>query len=290
MIDWKSIQNKPLETLTDPEIIQKLCDELKIKPTRGAGQNFLIDSSILDDLLEAAEIKKSDCVLEIGSGFGALTIALAQKAKQVVAVEKDPRIFEALEKIVESYENVKLINDDILRLQTIHYKLLTTRYKLVANLPYSITSAVLRKFTEEAPKPSVMVVMVQKEVAERICAMPGEMSLLSVAIQFYAKPEIVKIISREAFWPEPEVDSAIIKLKVHKVIKFIKSGVDEKKFFQIVHIGFSSRRKQLQNNLAAGLRITNEKAREILVQVGFDQKIRAQELSVEDWIRLVKAL
>ncbi|MBI5037081.1 MAG: 16S rRNA (adenine(1518)-N(6)/adenine(1519)-N(6))-dimethyltransferase, partial [Candidatus Kerfeldbacteria bacterium] len=310
MIDWKYIHTEPLEALTDSGTIQQLCDQFQIKPTRGAGQNFLIDPSILDEMLEAAEIKKSDSVLEIGSGFGALTIALAQKAKQVIAVEKDPRIFEALAKIVESHKNVKLVQGDILKIPNYQLpipnlhnpsmpplilrggddfdpplKLRGGRgsyenYKLVANLPYSITSAVLRRFISPSPssppieggemdgRPKLLVVMVQKEVAERVCAQPGEMSLLSVAVQFYAKPEIVRIVPRSAFWPEPEVESAILRIVMHqKPLTLVLSPEGrgskgegenlEKKFFQIVRIGFSSRRKQLQNNLAAGLHISN---------------------------------
>lgn len=290
MTDWKYIYEKPLEALTNRQIIQKLCHEFSIHPTRQAGQNFLIESQIAQTMADAAVVKESDTVLEIGPGLGALTVVLAKRAKQLVAVEKDPRIFKALFKILEPYKNIKLILGDVLKISL--FPLLKNgkekgHFKLVANLPYSITSAVLRKFTETEPKPELMTVMIQKEVAERVCAKIGEMSLLSVAIQFYAKPEIVKIISREAFWPKPEIESAVIKLKVHKVMR---TDVDIKRFFQIIRIGFSSRRKQLQNNLAAGLRLPNSGIQQTLQEAGFNPKIRAQDLSVEDWVKLSESL
>ncbi len=192
-------------------------------------------------------------------------------------------------------------------------------YKVVANLPYSITSAALRKFTESEPRPEMVVVMVQKEVAERVCAGLGEMSVLSVAVQFYGKPEIVRIVPRTAFWPEPQVDSAILRItmreepptfapspqssprrgeEVEERGSRARSGEEEERgahargeagekiFFQLVKIGFSSRRKQLQNNLAAGFRVSSETAKQWIMSAGLDPKIRAQDLSMEEWGRL----
>ena len=143
----------------------------------------------------------------------------------------------------------------------------------------------------EEPRPSEITVMVQKEVAERICAAPGEMSLLSLSVQFYGQPEIVAIVPRRAFWPEPEVDSAILKISdVKGVYEKNREEVDPEKFFRLAKIGFSSRRKQLQNNLAGGLRLSNKTVQDILVKMGFDPKIRAQDFSVGDWVKLLQAI
>ncbi|MDP3244156.1 MAG: 16S rRNA (adenine(1518)-N(6)/adenine(1519)-N(6))-dimethyltransferase RsmA [bacterium] len=331
--DWRFIQKNPSQALTDVLIIQKLCEQFGIRPTRAAGQNFLIEARIARAMAECAEIGKDDTILEIGSGLGALTVVLAEQAGQVIAVEKDPRVFAAAKKILEQYKNVELTLGDILKIPLspplpkgedkefspakgslpfakgeLERDLQKGRgregFKLVSNLPYSITSAVLRKFTEEEPKPELIVVMTQKEVAERVCAKPGEMSLLSVAVQFYAQPEIIEIVPRRMFWPIPEVDSAILKIKIPLIPPFTKwedsryspfqKGRDReeftKKFFQIVRIGFSSRRKQLQNNLAAGLRLPNEEVKQILAKAGFDPRVRAQDLGVEEWARLVERL
>lgn len=262
----------------EKEEIKSLCDKYDIRPSKKKGQNFLINKEFVLKAVEAAEIDKKDYVVEIGPGFGILTKVLAEKAQKVLAVELDKTIYQATKELM--FENVELLNEDILKVKNSFFE---KPYKIVANLPYSITSAVLRKFTEQEPRPELMVVMVQKEVAERVCAKSGEMSILSVAVQYYANPEIVTIVPREDFWPEPAVDSAILKIKIKNTKD---KAVDEKRLFQLVRIGFSSRRKQLQNNLAAGLRLEREKIVEKLEQIGLDCKIRAQELSVENWIAL----
>ncbi|MEK7653051.1 MAG: rRNA adenine dimethyltransferase family protein [Patescibacteria group bacterium] len=186
----------------------------------------------------------------------------------------------------KTVKNLEIIQGDILKLNPGDFGLKDFKYKVVANLPYSITSFFLRRFLEQAPRPSEMILMVQKEVAERVVAQPGKMSVLSVAAQFFSQPKILFKVSRSCFWPEPEVDSAVISLKLAKKLPFD----DSKEFFRIVKIGFSSRRKQLQNNLAAGLKVKNEEIKEILRGLGFDQKVRAQELRVEDWVKLVEKI
>ncbi len=304
-----------------------LCIKFGIHPARSRGQNFVIESAVIDRMVEAAEISPEDCVVEIGPGFGVLTVALAEKAKKVVAVEIDTNVIGAAEYMLEEYKNVELVKGDILKmsnekltemlfshpersaareaegshavqdvrsLHSAHASVEMTRplsYKVVSNLPYSITSKVLRKFTESEPKPSVMVLMVQKEVAERVCALPGEMSMLSVAVQYYGKPEIVALVSRNAFWPEPEVDSAILRVVTRSLgAGDLVTKTDERHLFQIVRIGFSSRRKQLQNNLTAGLHISREQAFEALRKVNLPESIRPQELSVDNWIALAGVL
>lgn len=288
--------------LTSLRAIKTLCRKYHIYPSKQRGQNFLIDRKVLDKIVSAARLKKDDVVLEIGPGFGVLTQELAKRAKRVLAVEADKRLVMALHEILANYKNVTMVQEDILKFSIFNFQSLNKfsisnfqfsnyGYKIVANLPYQITSAVLRRFLENEPRPSEMVVMVQKEVAERICAKPGKMSLLSVSVQFFGKPEIIKAVPRTAFWPEPEVDSAIIRIVTRKEIeKFDLRGITQEDFFRIVRIGFSARRKQLQNNLAAGLRLPNEVIRKKIIECGFDPKIRAQDLSVEDWIKLANQL
>jgi len=285
--------------LTSKETIQRLCSRNRIYPSKQRGQNFLINHDALDKILKAADLGKDDVVLEIGPGFGVLTVELAKRVKRVIAAEADKRLAKALREILAEYKNVEIIQEDILKLQITNYKLQNYKYKIVANLPYQITSAIFRKFLENEPRPTELVVMVQKEVAERICAKPGKMSVLSVSVQFFGRPEIVSVVPHNAFWPEPEVDSAILKVSQIKnrseanlkQIRFsfaLNSLSDLREFFRIVRIGFSSRRKQLHNNLAAGLRLPNEIIKNNLIECGFNQKVRAEDLSVEDWIKLTQ--
>lgn len=274
--------------LTDLKLIKDFCKKYGIRPSKEFGQNFLIDREVLEAIVQAAELKRSDVVLEIGPGFGVLTAELAERVDRVVAVEADGKMAKILKEILEAPKNLKVVEKNILKLQVSDYGLRNYDYKLVANLPYQITSAVFRKFLSEEPRPGEITVMVQKEVAERICAEAGEMSLLSLSVQFYGQPEIVAIVPSRAFWPEPEVDSAILKISnIKDIYEKNKQEVDPEKFFRLAKIGFSSRRKQLQNNLAGGLRLSNKSVQDILTKLGFDSRIRAQDLGIKDWIRLV---
>lgn len=274
--------------LTDLNLIKDFCKKYGVRPSKEFGQNFLIDREVLEVIVRAAELKRSDVVLEIGPGFGVLTAELAERVDRVVAVEADGKMAKILKEILEAPKNLKVVEKNILKLQVSDYGLRNYDYKLVANLPYQITSAVFRKFLSEEPRPGEITVMVQKEVAERICAEAGEMSLLSLSVQFYGQPEIVAIVPNRAFWPEPEVDSAILKIsKIKGIYEKNKQEVDPEKFFRLAKIGFSSRRKQLQNNLAGGLRLSNKSVQDILTKLGFDSRIRAQDLGIKDWIRIV---
>ncbi|MDO8505487.1 MAG: 16S rRNA (adenine(1518)-N(6)/adenine(1519)-N(6))-dimethyltransferase RsmA [bacterium] len=301
----------------DIDEVKVLCIKFGIRPSRDRGQNFVIEPRAIERMVEAAEISPEDSVVEIGPGFGVLTSELAKKARKVVAVEVDTNVIGAAKYMLEEYKNVDLVHADILKMSNERLvELLQTPpnlpserggndsisppfqggvrggpipYKVVSNLPYSITSKVLRKFTECEPRPTCAVLMVQKEVAERVCAAPGAMSMLSVAVQYYGKPEIIAFVDRDAFYPQPEVDSAILKIHISHNTYHI-SQEEEKRLFQIVRIGFSSRRKQLQNNLTAGLHISREQAFEALGRVGLPEEVRPQELSVDNWIALAGVL
>ncbi|MDO8593254.1 MAG: 16S rRNA (adenine(1518)-N(6)/adenine(1519)-N(6))-dimethyltransferase RsmA [bacterium] len=267
------------------EQTKQLCRLYNIKPARSKGQNFLIEEEIYDDIAAAADLQTDDIVLEVGPGLGFLTAKLAARVKKVMAVELDDKLAETLKARLQAQgtDNVEIINEDVL--ETPLTPLLKGGFKIVANLPYNITSIFLRKFLEAENKPELMVLMLQKEVAERICADAGSMSLLAVSVQFYAKPEIVEIVKKENFWPRPEVDSAIIKLEVRSK----KLEENEKDFFRLVKFGFSAKRKMLKNNLAAGFKVEVKLAEELLKSAGFQPKIRAQELSVADWLKLFSA-
>ncbi|MBI5071676.1 ribosomal RNA small subunit methyltransferase A [Candidatus Falkowbacteria bacterium] len=285
--------------LTDLNIIKSFCKKYGVRPSKEFGQNFLIDREVLETMVEAADLKRGDVILEIGPGFGVLTAELVKRVSRVIAVEADRKMANALREIMADFQNVEIIQDDVLKFsifnfqfsnnfQNSKFKIQNYSYKIVANLPYQITSAVFRKFLSEEPRPNEITVMVQKEVAERICAKPGEMSLLSLSVQFYGQPEIVAIVPRRVFWPEPEVDSAILKISnIRGIFAKNEKEISPEKFFRLAKIGFSARRKQLQNNLAGGLRLSNKAVQDILIKIGLDPKVRAQDLAIEDWIRLI---
>jgi len=233
-------------------------------------------------MLIAGEVNSTDTVVEIGPGFGVLTFGLAENASRVISFEIERKLKDYWEK--NRPENVEIVWGNVLRE---FEKIKIGKYKVVANLPYQITSNVIRKFLEIDNPPQEMVLMVQKEVGERICANPGEMSLLSVATQYYAKPEIVMQVPRSSFWPAPEVDSAVIKLKI------IEQEINKKEiknFFEVVHVGFAQRRKFLIKNLEPLVGKNRQVLKDIFKKIGLDEKVRAQELSVEQWKFLAREL
>jgi len=256
--------------------LKKLLKEHNIEPNKRLGQNFLIDNNIVEKLIKNADIFKDDIILEIGSGLGTLTKEIAKQAKKVITIEKDKKLIEILKEVLRDYENIEIINEDILK-----YKLDLKNYKIIANIPYYLTSHLIRMFLESNNPPQEMILLMQKEVAQRICTKPPRMNLLSVSVNFYANPKIISYISKNCFWPLPKVDSAIIKINNIKK----PEKIDEKKFFQIVKAGFSSPRKQLANNLQ-NINIPREQTKKALTQCGLPHQARAQELSVDDWILL----
>lgn len=273
--------------LTNISVIKNILKMHGLWASKKLGQNFLISKSVLDKIIKSPDIKKEDTILEIGPGIGTLTKELCKKGGKVIAVEKDSELINVLNENVKEFNNLKIINSDILNFNL--EKEIKGSYKVVANIPYYITSHLIRKFMEEKFKPSLIVLMVQKEVAERIIASPPKMNLLSVSVKFYAKPELISYVSSDSFYPKPKVDSAIIKIIINDQGSRIK-GMDEKKFFRIVKIGFSSPRKKLINNLSGGLMIPKEEVHYLLSKANIDVHVRAQELSIDDWLRLYKEL
>ena len=248
-------------------------------PKKSLGQHWLNDPTALEAITRAAEIKPSDIILEVGPGLGALTKYLTSQAKSVVAVEFDKALARKLAR--NKQDNLEVINQDILKFDLTQ---LPANYKVVANIPYYLTSNLLRILSESANPPATMVLLVQKEVAERICATPGDMSLLSVSAQLYYGCELGVIVPAEKFEPKPKVDSQVVILRWHKEQLF--PVIDARKFFRIVKAGFSARRKKLRSSLAAGLRISKEEADQLLKTAGIDGNLRAQNLSLEDWHKL----
>lgn len=293
--------------LCSKSTIKQLLRNYGLFPLKRLGQNFLVNKNALRKIMREARPLSEYTVLEIGPGFGTITQALAQKAEKVIAVEKDPKMCEILKENVRLWEckNVEIVQGDILqflnsKLKTKNLKLQlkTQSYKLVANLPFYLTAPVIRKFLESPWPPKEMLLIVQKEVAQRICARPNfapqnlsgqaktqKMNLLAISVQFYSQPKIIDYISRKSFWPQPKVDSALIKLEV----KSSKLKVDRESFFKLVRAGFSQPRKKLVNNLSQNLVVEKKTALAWLKNAKIRENVRAENLKVEDWILLAKS-
>lgn len=264
-----------------------------IKAKKSLGQNFLKDDAVLQRIIESANLSKNDVVIEIGPGHGVLTELLARKCKKVIAIELDDRLIEMLRNKLRNKENVEIIHNDILKINlpelVSKYEIQDTRYKTVANIPYYITAPIIRLLLETKIPPSEMILMVQKEVAERTCAKAGEMSILAVSVQYYAQPEYLFTVPKTAFDPMPKVDSAVIRIVTSNQQPVI-SKKNNRDFFRVVRAGFSAKRKTLVNNLANGLQLDKKTVEEKLIAFGFSKNTRAQELGVEDWQKLIEFL
>ena len=263
--------------------IKNILKEYEIRPSKRLGQNFLIREDIADKVLEAGEISSSDTVLEIGPGLGSLTFKLAASAKKVIAIEKDKRMADILKKSINN-PNAEIIRGDILKFDINDLGL--RGYKIISNLPYCISSPVIRKFLEEKKKPELMVLMLQKEVAQRIKAKPPFMNILAVSVQIYAQVEIEEYVSKKSFWPEPKVDSAIVKIIIKD--NYLKEIKNIDMFFKIVKAGFSHPRKQILNNFSKVLKLEKKDIEEWLKENNIDSKRRAQTLKIEEWLALYK--
>jgi 16S rRNA (adenine1518-N6/adenine1519-N6)-dimethyltransferase len=257
-----------------------------LRPRKGLGQNFLQDDQALRAIVTAASISPADDILEIGPGLGNLTRYLALAAHTVTAVELDRALFPALETVVAPYENVRLVQGDILKLNPADL-MKSPEYLVVANIPYYITSALLRHLLESGRHPRRLVLTVQEQVAERICAKPGKMSLLALSVQVYGTPSIVAYIPSEAFYPEPNVDSAVLRVEILPAPVIPAPLLDT--FFTLIKAGFSQKRKMLRNSLSGGLGIAPAGAEKMLTAAGLDPMRRAETLSLEEWEKLCNA-
>jgi len=266
--------------------IHALLRRYGIEPRKELSQHFLVDRSALKRIVAAAELTPGQHVLEIGAGPGTLTRALVDAGVRVTAVELDRALLRVLEEELGDQPNVRLVGGDILSLD-VGELMGGEPYGVVANLPYAITSAVLRHLLEASLPPQRMVLMVQREVAERIVARDGRMSLLAVSVHFYGQPRLVMRLKPAAFHPPPQVESAVIRIDLRPPPL---PPQQREGFFRLVRAGFAQPRKQLRNSLSAGLGIDPQEATQALAQAHIDPRLRAERLSVADWVRLSQAI
>ncbi len=270
------------------ESIPALLRAYDLHPKKGLGQHFLADQVALGRIVAAADLTPADTVLEIGPGLGTLTGLLAEQAGRVVAVELDDRLAAVLAERLSGQDNVEIRPGNILRISDFA-SLVGPSYKVVANLPYYITSAVLRHLLERRDPPRLLVVTVQREVAERIVAAPPDMSLLAVSVQFYGRPRLVARIPAGAFYPPPKVDSAVVRIDVlDEPAVSLAEGVSVADYFRVVRAGFGHKRKTLRNALSAGLGLAPATVEQALVQAGIDPRRRAETLTLQEWAELSK--
>ena len=280
---------------------RELLERYGLRPRRSLGQNFLVAPQIPERIAAGAEVGPEDTVLEVGAGVGTLTVALAARAGRVIAVETDGQLLDVLRDVFGAAPTVELVHGDMLTLDPAALLGVAPpgaapalwgprleHYLVVANLPYYITAAVIRHLLEATVRPARLVVTVQREVAERMVAAPGELSLLGVSVQFYGKPRILFSLKRGAFFPAPAVDSAVVRLDLYETPPVTDCAVPL--FFQVVRAGFAQKRKQLHNSLAATLALSPAAVSAALAAVEVDPTLRAETLSLEMWGRVARAL
>ncbi len=285
-------KRRPLKT--EPLLTQAkgLLRRSGLRARKGLGQHFLVDEEVLGLIVSAAELTPSDVVMEIGPGLGVLTRELAGQAGRVVAIELDNKLADMVKQALASFNNITIINEDVLKIDPAallqeHFPPEVSSplsYKVVANLPYYITSPVLRHFLEASVKPQIIVVMVQREVAETIVAGPGQASLLSISVQLYGQPEIMGYVPARCFYPAPEVDSAILRIALYP--QPAVEIADKESFFALVRAGFSASRKQLANSLAQGLGVSKTEVLSLLSGASIVPQRRAETLTLEEWAHL----
>ena len=268
-----------------PLSIRSILQEHDIRLKKSLGQNFLSDNQILSKIVQAAEITSSDNVLEIGPGVGSLTRHIAIQAKEVFAVELDDRLLPALEEVLSPFDNIQIINNDILKVNLTEL-LGNDPYVIIANIPYYITSAVLRHCLENHTKPKRMILTIQKEVARRICQSPGDLSLLALSVQVYGSPKILFDIPAGAFFPSPNVDSTVLSIELYENPLIPQEDLET--FFKWSKAGFAQKRKKLRNSLAAGLHISTQDIENIFAKADLDPQRRAETLSISEWYQLIQ--
>jgi len=250
-----------------------------IKPNKGLGQHFLVDRPSLEAIMDAAYVTKDDAVLEIGPGLGVMTRPLTQLASRVIAVETDPVLAELLRR--DAPANLDVVEEDILQFDL---RRLPPRYKVIANIPYYLTSKIFRLLIESPNPPSIMSILIQREVGERITAAPGALSVLALSVQYYGRPELVRLVERHKFWPPPEVDSAVLRVTLTKPA----FDADPDRLFRLIKAGFGEKRKLLKNALAGGFNLSSDFSAALIKSAKLPPNSRAQELDLKAWQRLYK--
>lgn len=276
--------------LTSPSTIKYIMEKYGFRFSKSLGQNFLISEFVIEDILDGAEISEEDYILEVGPGIGVMTKAMANRAKQVAAIEIDKSLLPVLSETLADCDNVEIVSGDVLKLdinEVIDTKLEGNKAKVVANLPYYVTTPIIMKLLEEDINVSDIVVMVQKEVADRMVSPPNNKTYgaLSVAVQFYSEPEIITKVPRTSFMPQPNVESTVIRLKVRENPPVELE--DKKVFFATVKAAFAMRRKTLLNTIAnGGLGLNKEESNQVLLLSNIDPKRRGETLDMKEFATL----
>ena len=267
--------------------IHPLLKRYDIHPKKSLGQNFLVEPAGLTRAINAAELSGKEEVLEIGAGLGSLTYLLAQTCASVTAVEIDPRMLAPLSEALKPFANVRIVQGDILELDPASL-VSQENYVVVANIPYYITSAIIRRLLEANPKPSRVILTIQKEVAQRITARDGKMSLLSLSVFVFGEPTIAGTIPAGSFFPAPDVDSAVLVIRLHPEPLIPAEKLD--RFFRLAHAGFGQKRKTLRNSLSSGLSLPAAEVEARLLEAQIEPSRRAETLTIAEWARLVDSL
>ena len=274
--------------LTNKTVIKDLLKKHRTGPEKYLGQHFILSKKSLAKMITAAEIKKNDTIIEIGPGLGTLTQELAKTGAKIIAIEKDLKMISILKETQADYQNIKIIQADARKLSILRIDSLK-RYKIVANLPYNAATFLIRQWLESKNPPELMVLMIQKEVAQRITAKSPYSNLLAISVQFYADVKIIDYVKKESFWPKPKVNAAIIKI-VPKKMTVLRAIANRQSFFKVVKAGFSQPRKQLAGNLLKRLKLPRERLMEIFRNSNILSTARAENLSLDEWQKLAYKL
>lgn len=267
--------------------IKDLFHHYGLNANKNLGQNFLVSETVYDKILDAADLQPDDVVIEVGPGTGFLTEKLVERVKKVIAVEFDAGMVRLLKERLFYAKNLEIIHSDIMKFWIEKSGVENQRYKVVANIPYYITSPLIKLFLQSACQPTLMVVLVQKEVAEKVCGIAGK-GVLTLETQLFGVPKIIATVPPGAFWPSPTVDSAILQIKVHPTLLVPREEAEQ--FIRLIKFGFGQRRKKLSNSLESGLRLEVAQVRAFLEEAKIDPHLRAEALGIEDWMRLAHVL
>ncbi|NCS72431.1 MAG: ribosomal RNA small subunit methyltransferase A [Candidatus Magasanikbacteria bacterium] len=281
------------DDLLRPSFLRDLALRYGFSPSKAYGQNYLISKKPIEMMIEAGELTSSDTVVEVGPGFGVLTLAMAPLVKRVVSFEIERTLQPYWEDQQKEYPNIDIIWGNVLKkFSSSHFfsQGELPVYKVIANLPYQITSQVIRMFLEQEHPPERVIIMVQKEVADRIVAKPGDMSLLAVSVQYYGEAHIVCKVPRGSFWPSPKVDSAVVHIQVHRQEDISNRSMNDEQFFRVVKAAFANKRKQAWRNIATGLNIDAVVVKAAIQDICGNEKIRAEAVSLSEWRQLVERI
>ncbi len=272
------------------DYVKNLLQKYNLKPNFTYGQNFLVDEIILQDIVDEAGITKDDCILEIGPGIGNLTRLLLDRAKLVLSIEKDPKFLPLLKSIKKEHKNFRYELADALEydFQKFFNEQGCKSYKVVANIPYYITGKILQTLLAAKFKPSSIIVLTQKEVAQNVVAKAGDLSILAISVQLFGQPKILKIVPAKSFYPAPKVDSAVLKISPYEKPEY--EVADEKRFFKILKACFAGKRKQIHNTLENNLLLSKDDVKKILADLKISSQARPQELTIEQWIELTNRI